>query len=42
MGVLLAGFTFELLGVGLGVDVLLESLFVLADLAVVALPLYVQ
>lgn len=33
-----AGFTFEVLGVGLGV-VLLESLFVLAGLAVVALSL---
>jgi len=35
VGVLLAGFTFELLNVALGVGVLVESLFVLAGLSVI-------
>ena len=42
VGVLLAGFTFELLGVGLGVGVLLEALFVLAGFLVIAYSLRVQ
>lgn len=42
VGVLLAGFTFELLNVGLGVGILLESLFVLAGLVVIAYSLRVQ
>lgn len=36
VGVLLGGFTFELLDVSLGVGVLIESLFVLAGLSVIA------
>lgn len=36
VGVLLAGFTFELLGVDLGVGVLIESLFVLAGMVIIA------
>jgi heme/copper-type cytochrome/quinol oxidase subunit 3 len=42
IGVLLAGFTFELLDVSLGVGILLESLFVLVGLGVVAYSLRVQ
>jgi heme/copper-type cytochrome/quinol oxidase subunit 3 len=42
IGVLLAGFTFELLDVPLGVGILLESLFVLVGLGVVAYSLRVQ
>lgn len=42
VGVLLAGFTFELLGVSLGIGILLESLFVLAGLSVIAYSLRVQ
>lgn len=38
-GTLLAGFTFELLGVSLGLGIVLESLFVLAGLSVIALSL---
>lgn len=38
-GTLLAGFTFELLGVSLGIGIVLESLFVLAGLSVIALSL---
>ncbi|MES3517036.1 MAG: hypothetical protein PPP58_05150 [Natronomonas sp.] len=40
-GTLLAGFTFELLGVALGVGVLIESLFVLAGLSIIAYSLRV-
>ncbi|MFQ3320315.1 MAG: heme/copper-type cytochrome/quinol oxidase subunit 3 [Natronomonas sp.] len=42
VGVLLAGFTFELLNVGLGVGVLIESLFVLAGLTTIAYSLHIQ
>jgi tryptophan-rich sensory protein len=42
VGVLLAGFTFELLRVSLGLGILLESLFVLAGLGVIAYSLRVQ
>jgi heme/copper-type cytochrome/quinol oxidase subunit 3 len=42
VGVLLAGFTFELLGVGLGVGILVESLFVLAGLSIIAYSLRVR
>ncbi|QLD90754.1 hypothetical protein HWV07_17565 [Natronomonas salina] len=42
VGVLLAGFTFELLGVSLGVGILLESLFVLLGLSIIAYSLRVQ
>jgi len=42
LGVLLAGFTFELLSVPLGVGVLIESLFVLIGLSIVALSLRVR
>lgn len=41
IGVLLAGFTFELLGVTLGVGVLIESIFVLIGLTVIAYSLRV-
>jgi heme/copper-type cytochrome/quinol oxidase subunit 3 len=42
VGVLLAGFTFELLNVALGVGVLVESLFVLFGLAIIAYSLRVR
>lgn len=42
IGVLLAGVTFELLDVSLGVGILIESLFVLAGLSIVALSLRVR
>lgn len=42
VGVLLAGFTFELLRVSLGIGVLVESLFVLAGFGVIAYSLRVQ
>lgn len=42
IGVLLAGFTFEVLGVPLGVGVLLESLFVLTGFVVIAYSLRVR
>jgi heme/copper-type cytochrome/quinol oxidase subunit 3 len=42
VGVLLAGVTFELLNVTLGVGVLLESLFVLLGLSIIALSLRVR
>lgn len=42
VGVLLAGFTFEVLGVPLGVGVLVESLFVLAGFAVITYSLRVR
>lgn len=41
-GVVLAGFTFELLNVSLGVGILLESVFVLVGLAVIAYSLRVR
>lgn len=41
-GVVLAGFTFELLRVSIGIGVLIESLFVLAGLAVIAYSLRVR
>lgn len=41
VGVLLGGFTFEILGVSLGVGILVESLFVLAGLSVIAYSLRV-
>ena len=41
VGVLLAGFTFELLDVSLGVGILLESLFVLLGLSIIAYSLRV-
>ena len=41
VGVLLAGFTYELLEVDLGVGVLVESLFVLAGLSLIAYSLRV-
>ena len=41
VGVLLAGFTFELLDVALGVGILIESLFVLAGLSIIAYSLRV-
>ncbi len=42
VGVLLAGFTFELLGVDLGLGVLIESLFVLSGLSIIAYSLRVK
>lgn len=42
IGVLLAGFTFEILGVPLGVGVLIESLFVLAGFLVITYSLRVR
>jgi len=42
VGVLLAGFTFELLSVSLGVGILVESLFVLVGLSIIALSLRVR
>ncbi len=42
IGVLLAGVTFELLGVSLGVGILIESLFVLIGLSIIALSLRVR
>ncbi len=42
IGVLLAGFTFELLDVALGVGILIESLFVLTGLVIIALSLRIQ
>lgn len=42
IGVLLAGVTFELLAVPLGVGVLIESLFVLFGLSIIALSLRVR
>lgn len=42
VGVLLGGFTFEILAVPFGVGVLVESLFVLAGLSVIAYSLGVQ
>lgn len=41
VGVLLGGFTYELLAVSLGVGIFLESLFVLAGLSVIAYSLRV-
>ncbi len=41
VGVLLAGFTFEILGVSLGLGILIESLFVLSGLSVIAYSLRV-
>lgn len=41
-GTLLAGFTFELLGVPLGVGIVLESVFVLAGLSVIAYSLRIR
>jgi heme/copper-type cytochrome/quinol oxidase subunit 3 len=42
IGVLLAGITFELLSVSLGIGILIESLFVLVGLSMVALSLRVR
>lgn len=42
VGVLLAGFTFELLNVALGVGILIESLFVLLGLSIIAYSLRVR
>jgi heme/copper-type cytochrome/quinol oxidase subunit 3 len=42
VGVLLGGFTFEILMVDIGVGVLIESLFVLAGLSIIAYSLRVQ
>ncbi|MDR9380312.1 MAG: hypothetical protein RI560_01385 [Natronomonas sp.] len=42
VGVLLAGFTFELLNIALGVGVLVESLFVLFGLGIIAYSLRVR
>jgi heme/copper-type cytochrome/quinol oxidase subunit 3 len=42
VGVLLGGFTFEILRVDIGIGVLVESLFVLAGLSVIAYSLRVQ
>ena len=42
VGVLLAGLTFELLSVSLGVGILIESLFVLIGLSIIALSLRVR
>jgi hypothetical protein len=42
VGVLLAGVTFELLDVALSVGILIESLFVLAGLSIIAYSLRVQ
>jgi heme/copper-type cytochrome/quinol oxidase subunit 3 len=42
VGVLLAGVTFELLNVTLGVGILIESLFVLLGLSIIALSLRVR
>ncbi len=42
VGVGLAGITFEILGVALGVGVLIESLFVLVGLSIIALSLRVR
>ncbi|MEF8778056.1 MAG: hypothetical protein V5A36_04000 [Natronomonas sp.] len=42
IGVLLAGVTFELLSVALGVGILVESLFVLLGLSIIAYSLRVQ
>lgn len=42
IGVLLAGVTFELLNVTFGVGILIESLFVLAGLSIIALSLRVR
>lgn len=41
-GTLLAGFTFELLKVSLGLGIVIESLFVLSGLAVIAFSLRVR
>lgn len=41
-GTLLAGFTFELLGVSLGLGIVIESLFVLGGLTVIALSLRIR
>jgi len=42
VGVLLAGFTFELLSSGLGIGILIESLFVLFGLSIIAYSLRVR
>ncbi|MEF8808106.1 DUF7521 family protein [Natronomonas sp.] len=42
VGVLLGGFTFEILMVDIGVGILIESLFVLVGLSVIAYSLRVQ
>lgn len=42
VGVLLAGFTFEVLGVALGLGILIESLFVLAGFVVITYSLRVR
>jgi heme/copper-type cytochrome/quinol oxidase subunit 3 len=42
VGVLLAGFTFELLDVSLGTGILVESLFVLVGLSIIAYSLRVR
>jgi heme/copper-type cytochrome/quinol oxidase subunit 3 len=42
VGVLLAGFTFELLRIDLSVGILVESLFVLAGLSIIAYSLRVR
>lgn len=42
VGVLFGGFTFEILMVDIGVGVLIESLFVLAGLSIIAYSLRVQ
>ena len=42
VGVLLAGFTFELLDVTLGLGILIESLFVLVGLSIIAYSLRVR
>jgi heme/copper-type cytochrome/quinol oxidase subunit 3 len=42
VGVLLGGFTFEILMVDIGVGVLIESLFILVGLSVIAYSLRVQ
>ncbi len=42
VGVLLAGITFEILNVSLGVGILIESLFVLFGLSIIALSLRVR
>lgn len=42
VGVLLAGFTFEMLDIAFGVGILVESLFVLAGLSIIAYSLRVR
>jgi heme/copper-type cytochrome/quinol oxidase subunit 3 len=42
IGVLIAGFTFEILGTDIGIGVLIEGLFILTGLSVIAYSLRVQ